>query len=102
MRMDPESGESAAWLARADEREIADVLWIHGEGRQSRASPARSSPSRGQRRSSAPAAGGADRIGDAAWRRKIHPATRSFQAIRIHVNRGWPTSSWGWMPRWRG
>ena len=32
MRMDPESGESAAeWLARADEREIADVLWTYGE-----------------------------------------------------------------------
>ena len=28
MRMDPDSGESAAqWLARADENEIADVLW---------------------------------------------------------------------------
>jgi 16S rRNA (cytosine1402-N4)-methyltransferase len=28
MRMDPDSGESAAqWLARADEREIADVLF---------------------------------------------------------------------------
>src|SRR5690606_24437352 len=37
MRMDPHSGESAAeWLARADEREIADVLWTYGEERQSR------------------------------------------------------------------
>ena len=30
-------GESAAqWLARADEREIADVLWTYGEERMSR------------------------------------------------------------------
>ena len=32
MRMDPDSGESAAqWLAHADDREIADVLWTYGE-----------------------------------------------------------------------
>src|SRR6478736_6909319 len=37
MRMDPDSGESAAqWLTRADEREIADVLWTYGEERMSR------------------------------------------------------------------
>ena len=37
MRMDPDSGESAAnWLARADEREIADVLWTYGEEKLSR------------------------------------------------------------------
>ncbi len=37
MRMDPESGESAAqWLARASDAEIADVLWTYGEERASR------------------------------------------------------------------
>src|SRR3546814_20047710 len=37
MRMDPDSGESAAqWLARADEKVIADVLWTLGEERMSR------------------------------------------------------------------
>src|SRR5690554_5139843 len=37
MRMDPDSDESAAqWLARADEREIADVLWTYDEERMSR------------------------------------------------------------------
>ena len=52
MRMDPDTGESAAeWLARADEREIADVLFTLGEERQSRriaraiASTLRSHPS---------------------------------------------------------
>jgi len=37
MRMDPDSGESAAqWLASASEKEIADVLWTWGEERMSR------------------------------------------------------------------
>ena len=37
MRMDNASGESAAqWLARADEREIAHVLWTFGEEKLSR------------------------------------------------------------------
>ena len=37
MRMDPDAGQSAAeWLAQAEEREIADVLWTYGEERQSR------------------------------------------------------------------
>ena len=57
MRMDPDTGESAAqWLARADEREIADVLWTYGEERMSRRiaardrrAPRRSSRSRAPR-----------------------------------------------------
>ncbi len=37
MRMDPDSGESAAqWINRVEDREIADVLWTYGEERQSR------------------------------------------------------------------
>jgi 16S rRNA (cytosine1402-N4)-methyltransferase len=37
MRMNPLAGESAAaWLARADEAEIADVLWRFGDERNSR------------------------------------------------------------------
>jgi len=36
MRMNPHAGESAAdWLNRAEEREIADVLWRYGEERRS-------------------------------------------------------------------
>ena len=36
MRMNPDQGESAAqWLARAEEAEIARVLWEYGEERQS-------------------------------------------------------------------
>src|SRR3546814_4072572 len=37
MRMNPLAGESAAeWLARADEVEIADVIWRYGDERNSR------------------------------------------------------------------
>jgi 16S rRNA (cytosine1402-N4)-methyltransferase len=89
MRMDPEHGESAAeWLARADEREIADVLWTWGEEKQSR----RIARAVVARRAQAPitrTADLADVIGSVMPRgdRKTHPATRSFQAIRIFVNR---------------
>jgi 16S rRNA (cytosine1402-N4)-methyltransferase len=89
MRMDPESGESAAqWLARADEREIADVLWTYGEEKQSR----RIARAIVARRGEAPllrTAQLAELIASVVPRgaQKIHPATRSFQAIRIFINR---------------
>ena len=89
MRMDPDAGESAAeWLARADEREIADVLWTYGEERMSR----RIARTIVARRAESPltrTAQLAELIASVMPRGKhdIHPATRSFQAIRIHVNR---------------
>ncbi len=89
MRMDPDSGESAAqWLARADEREIADVLWTYGEERQSR-KIARTIVSRRDAQPLLRTAQLADLIASVMPRgdSKIHPATRSFQAIRIFINR---------------
>ncbi|WP_368562628.1 16S rRNA (cytosine(1402)-N(4))-methyltransferase RsmH [Pseudoxanthomonas sp. UTMC 1351] len=90
MRMDPESGESAAqWLARADEREIADVLWTYGEERLSRRI-ARTIVARRAEQPLTRTAQLADLIASVVPRGKhdnIHPATRSFQAIRIHINR---------------
>ncbi len=89
MRMDCESGESAAeWLARADEREIADVLWTYGEEKQSR----RIARAIVARRADTPllrTAQLAELIASVVPRgaQKIHPATRSFQAIRIYINR---------------
>ncbi|MFT4196383.1 MAG: 16S rRNA (cytosine(1402)-N(4))-methyltransferase RsmH [Pseudoxanthomonas sp.] len=89
MRMDPDAGESAAqWLARASEAEIAEVLWTFGEERHSR----RIARAIVARRAQAPIARTAELaelIRQAVPRsgEKIHPATRSFQAIRIHVNR---------------
>ncbi len=89
MRMDPESGESAAqWLARADEREIADVLWTWGEEKQSRRI-ARAIVARRGAEPLARTAQLAELIASVVPRgaQKIHPATRSFQAIRIFINR---------------
>lgn len=89
MRMDPDSGESAAqWLARADEVEIAAVLRTLGEerfaGRIARAIvQARiQSPIRTTRALAA-------LCEEAVPTREPgkHPATRTFQAIRIHINR---------------
>jgi 16S rRNA (cytosine1402-N4)-methyltransferase len=89
MRMDPESGESAAqWLARADEREIADVLWTYGEERMSRRI-ARTIVARREAEPLLRTAQLAELIASQVGRgaSDTHPATRSFQAIRIHVNR---------------
>ena len=89
MRMDPEAGESAAeWLARASEKEIADVLWIHGEERQSRRI-ARAIVARRAQEPLLRTAQLAELIAQVMPRgdSKTHPATRSFQAIRIHINR---------------
>jgi 16S rRNA (cytosine1402-N4)-methyltransferase len=88
MRMDPTRGVSAAdWLAQAGEAEIADVLWRLGEERMSR----RIARAIVAARSTAPltttrqlADLGAKTIGHRE--RNKHPATRTFQALRIHVN----------------
>ena len=89
MRMDYESGTSAAqWLARAGEREIADVLFRLGEERFSRRIARAVIAARAQ----APIATTrqlAELVAAAVPTREPgkHPATRTFQAIRIHVNR---------------
>ena len=94
MRMDPDSGESAAqWLAHADEQEIADVLWNYGEERMSRRIARAIVARRGEQpllRTAQLAeliAGVVPRGRSSTGKAPIHPATRSFQAIRIHVNR---------------
>ncbi|UKE68944.1 16S rRNA (cytosine(1402)-N(4))-methyltransferase RsmH [Xanthomonas cerealis pv. cerealis] len=89
MRMDPDAGESAAqWLARADERAIADVLWTYGDERQSRRI-ARAIVARRAEQPLTRTAQLAELIASVMPRgdSKTHPATRSFQAIRIHINR---------------
>lgn len=89
MRMDPDVGQSAAdWLASASEREIADVLWTFGEERQSRRI-ARTIVARRSENPITRTAQLAELIASVMPRgeQKIHPATRSFQAIRIYINR---------------
>ncbi len=89
MRMDREAGASAAdWLAGAEEGEIARVLKEYGEERFAR----RIARGIVEQRRQAPirTTGRLAEIIAAAVPVKEkgkHPATRSFQAIRIHVNR---------------
>ena len=88
MRMDPTHGESAAqFLARASERQIADVLWNYGEERLSRRI-AKAIVERRQTEALARTGELAELITRTIGRREPgkHPATRSFQALRIAVN----------------
>lgn len=88
MRMDPSSGESAAdFLARADEAEIARVLREYGEEPRARRI-ARAIVAARQRAPFTRTRQLAELIAGLAGRREggRHPATRSFQALRIQVN----------------
>ncbi len=88
MRMDPRVGESAAdWLAQAKEVDIANVLWRYGDERNSRRIARRIV----ETREAAPLKTTAQLAALIAAvpgprPKDIHPATRSFQAIRIHIN----------------
>lgn len=89
MRMDPDSGLSAAqWLARADEAEIARVLQEYGEERFARRIARAIVQTRGER-PIVTTQQLAELIAQAVPTRERHknPATRSFQALRIQVNR---------------
>jgi 16S rRNA (cytosine1402-N4)-methyltransferase len=88
MRMDNESGQSAAqWLAKAGEREIADVIRGLGEERFARRIARAIVASRAEAPITRTAALAA-LVAAAVPTREPgkHPATRTFQAIRIHVN----------------
>ncbi|MCW5938799.1 MAG: 16S rRNA (cytosine(1402)-N(4))-methyltransferase RsmH [Fimbriimonadaceae bacterium] len=91
MRMDRSRGEpAAAWLNRATAREIENVLFNLGDERWAR----RIAQVIVDRRKDRPLKTTADLVDcvlaavPAAKRdRRLHPATRTFQAVRIHVNR---------------
>ena len=88
MRMNTESGLTAAqWVASAKEEEIANVLYEYGEERYSR----RLAKAIVMRRTQEPFERTLDLaqvIKDAhpKWEKGKHPATKSFQAIRIFLN----------------
>ena len=89
MRMDPDSGTSASeWLATVDERELKQVLRKYGEEKNA-ARIARALVGARQVAPISRTAQLARIIEEASPRRgqKIHPATRTFQAIRIAVNK---------------
>lgn len=88
MRMNPEQGESAAeWLSHADEKEIARVLWEYGEERFSRRIAKKIVETR-ELQAIEDTVSLSALISSCIPQRgqKKHPATRSFQAIRIHIN----------------
>lgn len=89
MRMNPEHGESAAeWLRYADEKDIARVLWELGEERFSRRIARKIVETRDQQPIDDTVSLSALIASCVPQRdQKKHPATRSFQAIRIHINR---------------
>ena len=89
MRMDPEAGMSAAeWLATAEQQELGRVIRDYGEERFAKQIAAaivaarRSEPIVRTRQL-------ADLVGQAVRTREPgqDPATRTFQALRIHLNR---------------
>lgn len=89
MRMNPLQAPSAAeWLASAEEREIADVIFRYGEERFSR----RIARLVVERRKEAPIETTlqlASLVSEAVPKKEKHkhPATRTFQAVRIFINR---------------
>jgi 16S rRNA (cytosine1402-N4)-methyltransferase len=90
MRMDTTSGDTAADLLRqASEREIADAIYAYGEERLSRRI-ARAIVRAREEQPIATSGRLAAIVRRAAARpgpRRIDPATRTFQALRIWVNR---------------
>lgn len=89
MRMDTTRGETAAqWLSRAELQDIAGVLKDYGEERFARRIAAAIVAAREE--SPIETTGRLARVVSEAhprWGKHKHPATRSFQAIRIKVNR---------------
>src|SRR5690625_7069105 len=89
MRMDPGSGEPvSAWLARADEADIARVIREYGEERFARRIAravvrARQESTIGR---TAELAAIVSAGVPSAPTSSIHPATRTLQALRIFIN----------------
>lgn len=89
MRMDPSSGMSATqWLAQVSEHDLAQVLKTLGEERFAR----RVARAIVTRRAEAPFTRTGDLAAVVAGAVRTrepgkHPATRTFQAIRMHINR---------------
>jgi 16S rRNA (cytosine1402-N4)-methyltransferase len=87
MRMDSEEATTAADIVnRTAERELADLLYQYGEERDSRRiarTIVRARPIRGTAHLATVVAGARTSRG----RQKLHPATKTFLALRIAVNR---------------
>ena len=88
MRMDPSRGATAAqWLAEADERELREVIRNYGEERFAKqiAGSIVAARARGPVATTRELAGIVAKVVRKGAARQ-DPATRTFQALRIHVN----------------
>jgi 16S rRNA (cytosine1402-N4)-methyltransferase len=89
MRMDPQGERTAEQVVNhLDERQLADVIYEFGEERRSRRiarAICRSRPIRSTAHLADVISAAARPMNQAE--RRIHPATRTFQALRIFVNR---------------
>jgi 16S rRNA (cytosine1402-N4)-methyltransferase len=85
MRMSQDGMSAADFLNEADETAIADVLYVYGEERQSRRI-ARAVVAARPLRTTGDFAGVVRRALGYRMGAPKDPATRSFQAVRIHVN----------------
>lgn len=88
MRMNNQSGPTAAdWVNTASEEDISAVLKEYGEERFSRRM-ARAILQAREQQAITTTARLAHIVAEAnpAWEKGKHPATRAFQAIRIHIN----------------
>ncbi len=88
MRMDQTRGETVAdWLGRAEEREIGEVIWRYGEERFAKTIARKivAARSGGSIRSTRELA---QLVAETVRTREPgqHPATRTFQALRIFIN----------------
>ncbi|MBU0689464.1 MAG: 16S rRNA (cytosine(1402)-N(4))-methyltransferase RsmH [Gammaproteobacteria bacterium] len=89
MRMDTSSGQTAAeWLASVEEKELAEVIRDYGEERFAR-QIARTIVAARQERAIETTKQLSDIVAQCVRTREPgkNPATRTFQAIRIHLNR---------------
>lgn len=88
MRMNPTQGlDAATWINRAKESEIATVLYEYGEERYSRRIAKAIVKARAEEPFSRTLRlAQVIRAAHPAWEAHQHPATRSFQAIRIFIN----------------
>ena len=87
MRMNPTSGPSAEQVVnQADENDLANLIYELGEERRSRRI-ARAIVRARPIRTTAQLAGVVKAVAPPMKGDKMHPATRTFQALRIHVNR---------------
>jgi 16S rRNA (cytosine1402-N4)-methyltransferase len=87
MRMGPDGPSAADVVARASERDLADIIFQLGEERRSRAVARAIVKARAEApiRTTAALAGIVSRV-VRSHPGEIHPATRTFQALRIFVN----------------